>query len=53
VFGDIDGVLVVPRELEVEVISEALERSRKERSAKGELAKGRMATEVFKEYGIF
>jgi len=53
VFGDIDGVLVVPRQLEAEVISEALERSRQERSAKGELAKGRMATEVFKEYGIF
>lgn len=53
VFGDIDGVLIVPREIEVEVISEALERSRKERSAQRELANGRMATDVFKEYGIF
>jgi regulator of RNase E activity RraA len=53
VFGDIDGVLIVPRELEVEVISEALEKSRKEKTAKKDLARGRLATEVFKEYGIF
>jgi regulator of RNase E activity RraA len=53
VFGDIDGVLVVPREIEADVIGEALERSRRERKAKDELAKGRLATEVFREFGIF
>ena len=53
VFGDIDGVLILPRELEGEVISEALERSRKERKAHQDLARGRLATEVFQEYGIF
>lgn len=52
VFGDLDGVLVLPRELEVEVISEALERSRKERKAHRDLARGRLATDVFREYGI-
>jgi regulator of RNase E activity RraA len=53
VFGDVDGVLVVPREVEAEVMSEALERSRKEKTAKDDLAQGKLATEVFREYGIF
>ncbi len=53
ILGDLDGVLVVPRELENEVISEALERSRKEKLAKRDLAAGRLATQVFREYGIF
>ncbi len=53
VFGDIDGVLVVPQEVEEDVISGALERSRKEKTAIYDLAAGRLATEVFKAYGIF
>ena len=53
VFGDIDGVLVVPRELEADVISGALEKSRKEKNALKDLAGGSRATEVFKTYGIF
>jgi regulator of RNase E activity RraA len=52
VFGDIDGVLVLPRELEVEIIEEALERSRKEKQALHDLAKGRLAGDVFREYGL-
>jgi regulator of RNase E activity RraA len=51
-FGDFDGVLVVPREVETEVISEALDRARKEKTAKQELASGRLATDVFRKYGI-
>jgi regulator of RNase E activity RraA len=51
-FGDVDGVLVVPRESEEEVINEALERSLKERKAKQELAEGRLAKDVFGKYGI-
>jgi regulator of RNase E activity RraA len=51
-FGDVDGVLAVPREMEVDIISDALERSRKEKKAKQELAEGRLATDVFKKYGI-
>jgi len=53
VFGDIDGVLVVPREMEADVITAALEKSRKEKTAIHDLAAGRLATEVFKAYGIF
>lgn len=52
VFGDMDGVLIVPREVEAEVINEALDRSRKEKRAKDDLARGRPASEVFRDYGI-
>lgn len=51
-FGDLDGVLVVPREIEAEVLSAALERSRKEKKAKQDLAEGKLATDVFRKYGI-
>lgn len=51
-FGDVDGVLVIPREIEAEVVTEALERSREEKKAKQELAEGRLATEVFRTYDI-
>jgi regulator of RNase E activity RraA len=53
VFGDIDGVLVVPRDMEADVISAALEKSRKEKTAINDLAAGRLAADVFKAYGIF
>ena len=53
VFGDIDGVLVVPRELEADVISGALEKSRKEKSAIKDLMVGRSAIDVFKTHGVF
>jgi regulator of RNase E activity RraA len=53
VFGDIDGALIVPRELEADVITAALEKSRKEKTAIKDLASGRLATDVFKAYGIF
>jgi regulator of RNase E activity RraA len=52
IFGDVDGVLAVPRETEASVIPEALERSRKEKKAKLELAEGSLAGEVFRKYGI-
>ncbi len=51
-FGDVDGVLVVPRESEEEIINKALERSAKEKKAKQELAEGRLAKAVFGDYGI-
>jgi len=53
VFGDIDGVLVVPREVEEEVITGALQRARKERGALKDLAAGRASLEVFKTHGVF
>lgn len=50
--GDIDGVVVLPRELEVDVISLALEQSRKENTARTMLLNGARAHDVFTETGV-
>jgi regulator of RNase E activity RraA len=52
VFGDIDGVVVVPAELADQAFSRALEKVSGENRVREELAKGRSAREVFDEYGI-
>jgi regulator of RNase E activity RraA len=53
IVGDIDGVLVVPKEWEKEVFSLALEKARKEKTVKWDLEAGMTAVEAFKKYGIF
>jgi len=52
VFGDLDGVLVVPRSLEGEVISRALEKARGEKVVRREIEAGASSTNVFRKYGI-
>lgn len=52
VFGDIDGVVVLPQELETEVVSRALEQVRKEKNAKQLLHEGMSAEAVFTETGV-
>ncbi len=51
-FGDIDGVLAVPREVEVEVFTRALEKARGERTVKKELEAGSSAVGAFNKHGI-
>lgn len=50
--GDIDGVVVVPQQIEAEIFSEALEKARAEKVIKLELEQGMLATDAFKKYGI-
>jgi regulator of RNase E activity RraA len=52
VFGDIDGIVVVPAELADQAFPRALEKVRGENRVRVELAKGRSAREVFEGYGI-
>jgi regulator of RNase E activity RraA len=52
VFGDIDGVVVVPAEMAETGFTKALEKARGENKVREELARGRKAREVFDEYGI-
>ncbi len=52
IFGDIDGVLVVPRELERPVITRALEQVAKEKKAKAMLLGGSSAESVFCDTGV-
>jgi regulator of RNase E activity RraA len=51
-FGDLDGVCVVPREAEEEVFVKALEKARTERSVLKSLQGGMTAVDAFKTYGI-
>lgn len=52
VFGDIDGVVVIPKELEKEVIPLALEKVGKEDLTRNELLKGAMLKDVYDKYGV-
>ena len=52
VMGDYDGVLVVPRELEREVITRAYEKATGEKRVGKEIKAGMSATEAFTKYGI-
>jgi regulator of RNase E activity RraA len=52
VFGDIDGVVVVPAHLAEQAFPCALEKVTGENRVRAELIKGRSVREVFAEYGI-
>ncbi len=52
VFGDIDGVIVIPRELEKEVIPLALEKVGKENLVRDELRKGTLLRDAYNKYGV-
>lgn len=51
-FGDIDGVLVVPSEAEVEVFTRALEKARGEKNVKKDLEAGSTAVDAFNKHGV-
>lgn len=52
VFGDIDGVLIIPQEREAEIIEAALEKSRGEKSVLLEIRSGMSSTDAFAKYGV-
>jgi regulator of RNase E activity RraA len=52
IFGDLDGVCVVPRSIEKEVIEAALEKARGERTVLDAIRKGCGAREAWDRYGI-
>lgn len=52
VFGDIDGVVILPKEMEAPVVIKALERVRKEKTAKHMFLQGASAESVFLETGV-
>jgi regulator of RNase E activity RraA len=51
-FGDIDGVVVVPADVETEVFTKALEKARGEKVVKSELEAGSSAVAAFQKHGI-
>lgn len=52
VFGDLDGVVIVPKALEAEVITRALEKARGEKAVRKAIEGGMSATAAFKKFGI-
>jgi regulator of RNase E activity RraA len=51
-FGDIDGVCCVPKAVEVEIFTKALEKARGEKLVKKALDDGSSAVSAFEKYGI-
>lgn len=52
VFGDADGVVIIPQERAAEVIARAQEKVRGEDNTRAELEQGRLLAEVFAKYRI-
>ncbi|HEX3660865.1 MAG TPA: RraA family protein [Acidobacteriaceae bacterium] len=52
VFGDLDGVVVIPRKAEREVIAGALDKARGEKVVRAEIEAGMPSTEAFRKHGI-
>ncbi len=52
VFGDLEGVLVIPSEAEEEVVARALEKARGERAVAKAIEGGMSAVEAFAKFGI-
>ncbi|MCT4619829.1 MAG: RraA family protein [Marinisporobacter sp.] len=51
-FGDLDGVCVIPKEIEEEVVLKALEKATGEKTVAEAIANGMGAKEAFDKYGI-
>ena len=52
IFGDIDGVLVIPRAVEKSVIEAAIEKVAGEKVVRREIESGSSSTDVFNRHGI-
>ena len=52
IFGDLDGVVVVPKAIEAEVIQKSLEKARGEKVVRKAIEGGMTATEAFRTFGI-
>jgi regulator of RNase E activity RraA len=52
VLGDVDGVCIVPREIEAEVFKLAIEKARGEKMVQKKIEEGMSAKDAFEQYGI-
>ena len=52
VFGDLDGVVIVPHKVEAEVIERAVTKARGEKLVRKEIEAGMSSTDAFRKYGI-
>ncbi|MNW00468.1 4-hydroxy-4-methyl-2-oxoglutarate aldolase [compost metagenome] len=52
VFGDRDGIVVIPNELVDEVVKRALDKATRENNTRTELLEGRSLRQVYDKYGV-
>ena len=52
VFGDYDGIVVIPKEVEDEVLSNAVEKVTGENNTRRELLEGKLLADVYRKYGV-
>jgi len=52
VFGDYNGIVVIPQEIEDEVLSRALEKVSGENKTRRELLDGKLLAEVYEKYEV-
>ena len=52
VFGDYDGIVVIPKEVEDEVLADAVEKVTGENNTRRELLEGKLLAEVYRKYGV-
>ncbi len=52
IFGDVDGVLVIPKEMAEQVVEQALEKAAGEKKVRAAIEGGMSATEAFRVFGI-
>ena len=52
IFGDLDGVVVIPRSVEDEVVELALKKAAGEKVVRKAIEAGMTSTEAFRKYGI-
>ena len=52
VFGDMDGVLIIPKEAAIRCIEDALKKAAGEKQVRKAIENGMSATEAFHKFGI-
>jgi regulator of RNase E activity RraA len=52
IFGDLDGVCVIPKEAEQDVFAAAFDKARKEKVVRKALEEGMSSREAFEKFGI-
>lgn len=52
VFADIDGVVVIPREIEEQVLDLAMTKATNENNSRNELLEGKLLRDVYEKYGV-
>ncbi len=52
IFGDVDGLVVIPKEITKDVIAKAMEKVAAENMTRDELKEGMLLREVYEKYGV-